>query len=223
MSVRVDEIEEGKSENPGIAAVGSRIREKRLLMGITLRELARRLQVSPSFVSQLETGKSQASVATLYSLCEVLDIPIESLFGPVAAKNPTQGASQSSSANVGQGPVMRSYDRPSILLETGVRWENLTRMADSKVEFKVIEYPVGSSSSGGEQLLRHEGIEYGFVLRGKLEIRIGFETYALGAGDAVTFDATLPHRLTNVGDELTQAVWFVVGRRHDSPVAGSER
>lgn len=65
-----------------VAQLGSRLRAARLEAGLTLRELARQLRVSPSFVSQLENGKSQPSVATLYSLSQLLDVSIDVLFEP---------------------------------------------------------------------------------------------------------------------------------------------
>ena len=43
-------------------------------------ELARQLSVSPSFLSQMENGKSQPSVATLYSIAQVLGVSIDELF-----------------------------------------------------------------------------------------------------------------------------------------------
>jgi transcriptional regulator with XRE-family HTH domain len=198
---------------PPLAVVGSRIREVRLRGGMTLREFARRLNVSPSFVSQLETGKSQASVATLYSVCEVLDMPIDSLFGLPNRTSPGRDMADGSSPKLEAGPVVRPADRPSITLESGVIWEKLTRLTTNNVEFILAEYPVGSSSSGGEQLLRHEGTEYGYVLRGRLEVLIGFDRYVLEPGDAVSFDSTMPHRFTNIGDEPTQAVWFVLEQK----------
>jgi transcriptional regulator with XRE-family HTH domain len=209
---------EREPRHPAVAAVGSRIRAERLSVGMTLRELARRLNVSPSFVSQLETGKSQASVATLYALCEVLDLPIESLFGQLVEKDPAQDAVKSSTGEGRYGPVVRPSERSSIVLETGVRWESLTRLTDTNIEFMFTVYPVGGSSSGGEQLLRHEGIEFGYVLQGELEVSIGFERYILGPGDAVSFDSATPHRFANVGQEPTHAVWFVHERRHDPRV-----
>ena len=60
--------------------LGLRLRKARQDAGLTLRELGRRLGVSPSFLSQMETGKSQPSVATLYSLTQMLDISIDRLF-----------------------------------------------------------------------------------------------------------------------------------------------
>jgi transcriptional regulator with XRE-family HTH domain len=49
-----------------VESLGSRLKGIRLKEGLTLRELARQANVSPSFVSQIENGKSQPSVATLY-------------------------------------------------------------------------------------------------------------------------------------------------------------
>src|SRR5580698_10515868 len=63
---------------PGL--VGARLRERRLVRGITLRQSARDIDVSASFISQLETGKAQPSVATFYSICAALDISIDELF-----------------------------------------------------------------------------------------------------------------------------------------------
>jgi len=42
----------------------------------------------------------------------------------------------------------------------------------------------------------------------------------LGPGDSISFDSTVPHRLTNIGDEPVHGVWFVVGRQDDSRMRG---
>src|SRR3954452_15801687 len=60
--------------------LGSRLKSVRLKAGWTLRELARKAGVSPSFVSQIENGKSQPSVATLYVFAQLLDVSIDELF-----------------------------------------------------------------------------------------------------------------------------------------------
>jgi mannose-6-phosphate isomerase-like protein (cupin superfamily) len=44
-------------------------------------------------------------------------------------------------------------------------------------------------------------------------VRIGFEEFLLGPGDAISFDSATPHRLFNAGDVPARAVWFVLGRR----------
>ena len=60
--------------------LGVRLRQARLHANMSLREMARQLGVSPSFVSQLENGKSKPSVATLYSLAQLLGVSIDHLF-----------------------------------------------------------------------------------------------------------------------------------------------
>src|SRR4051794_35466602 len=61
-------------------ALGYQLGIARKQAGLTLRELARRLGVSPSLLSQIENGKSQPSVATLYALAQALQISIDNLF-----------------------------------------------------------------------------------------------------------------------------------------------
>ena len=61
-------------------ALGLQLRVGRKRSGLTLRELARRIGVSPSLLSQVENGKSQPSVATLYALAKALDLSIDHLF-----------------------------------------------------------------------------------------------------------------------------------------------
>jgi transcriptional regulator with XRE-family HTH domain len=71
-------------------SLGSRLRQARLDADMSLRELARQLNVSASFISQLENGKSQPSVATLYSLAQLLGVSMDRLFGapPPSAEGP---------------------------------------------------------------------------------------------------------------------------------------
>jgi len=75
-----------------VVNLGARLREVRLRSGQSLREISRQLGVSPSFVSQLENGKSQPSVATLYSLAQLLDVSIDELFAAGGAPAGEGGA-----------------------------------------------------------------------------------------------------------------------------------
>ena len=54
------------------------------------------------------------------------------------------------------------------------------------------------------------------ILSGTLEVTVGFDHYALGPGDSISFDSTVPHHLMNRGDEPVRGVWVVVGRQDDS-------
>jgi transcriptional regulator with XRE-family HTH domain len=203
--------------------VGPRLRAHREQRGLSLRELARRLGVSPSAISQIETGKSRPSVSTLYAIVSELGMSLDELFGaskPVepAAPAPAPPASakrSSRSRPPAERHVQRANSRAEIDLESGVRWERLTPGPDHELDFLSVTYDVGGSSSEGNRSIRHSGHEYGLVLSGKLEVTVGFDHYVLGPGDSISFDSTVPHRLTNLGDEPVHGVWVVVGRQDD--------
>lgn len=211
-----------RGNGDGIATdgLGERIRETRASLGFSLREMARRLDVSPSLVSQIETGKIHPSVRTLYAIVSELGVSLDDLFssGPVrrqAADDPRPPAAAPNGGDAGGSGsfVQHAEDRSAIDLETGVHWERLTTRPERDVEFLFTVYPPGSQSAPADALVRHNGREFGIVLSGQLGVTIGFEDYVLGPGDSVSFESTTPHRLHNEGDEPVTAVWFVVNRQ----------
>lgn len=200
--------------------LGARLRDERTERRLSLRELARRLDVSPSLISQIETGKIQPSVRTLYAIVSELGVSLDDVFasadadsGHPALTGPGGAARPRERADAPAGPVQRADSRTVIDLETGVRWERLTTRNESGVEFLLTVYPPESESSPADALVRHTGREFGIVLRGHLHVTIGFEDYQLGPGDSVYFDSTIPHRLYNVGGTPVEAVWVVLGRQ----------
>ena len=210
--------------------LGQRLREARENKNIGLRELARRLGVSASLISQIETGKTEPSINTLFSIVSELELSVNEIVfdsqqdaglpSPAAAPRaqdhqvvsrrtdepgPTRGTTS---------PVVRSTNRISISLESGVSWQRLTAEPDHNVDFLYLRYPPGSESTPPHSLMRHNGTEYGYILKGRLQVSIGFDTYEIGPGDTIAFDCTQPHRFATVGDETVEAVWFVLGRRN---------
>lgn len=180
------------------ATLGGNLRRRRLERGLTLRALARDVDVSPSLVSQIETGRIQPSVRTLYAIVSQLGVSLDEVF--------------QAEENGGSPFVQRAAERRSIDLETGVRWERLTTDDVPGVEFLYVVYPPGSESAPADALVRHGGRELGFVQTGELGLTLGFERYVLGPGDSVCFESTIPHRLHNDGNEVVTAVWMVLGR-----------
>lgn len=196
--------------------VGQRLRSERERHGLSLRELARRLAISPSALSQIETGRSRPSVGTLYAIVTELEMSLDELFGsarPPAAAPPDAGAT-AAAAETGANVVQRRGARKGLELESGVRWERLTPTAEPDADFLYVVYEVGGASSRPGTHMRHMGREYGLVLSGRLRVTIGFdeEQHELGPGDSIAFESSRPHRLENAGDEPVEAIWFVVGR-----------
>ena len=205
-----------KTSDPksGPRGLGARLRSAREQAGISLRELARRVAVSPSLVSQIERGSVKPSVGTLYSISNELGLLLDDLFRDDVA-SPNKPARAPTVAH-SPGPVQRRNRRKAIRLASGVRWERLTAAPDKEIEFLRVVYDVGSASCDEDALMRHGGKEYAFMIAGRLGVRIGFEEFELAPGDSVSFDAQTPHRLWTVGGEPAVAIWVVLNRHSDS-------
>jgi transcriptional regulator with XRE-family HTH domain/quercetin dioxygenase-like cupin family protein len=209
--------------------LGARLKDVRLHAGMSLRELARQAEVSPSFISQIENGKSQPSVASLYTLARLLSVSIDELFdprdqpaavrelvdgswGPNGSMNPTNAWHPSEYAN--RISVVHPAHRSRLTMAEGVVWERLAATPEHAVNFMKIHYAPGATSTAGGELQSHDGYEYGYVLRGTIEVTVGSETFVLHPGESLGFDSDIPHVLRNVGDDDFEGIWFVHGRRH---------
>jgi len=210
-----------------VPPIGGRLREERTRRGISVRGLARDFGVSASLISQIETDKSSPSVSTLYAITTALGISIEDLFGTGpgeprasdgadAAKAGPPGGHRPLGANRQRrvGPVVEPHMREVLTLDSGVTWELLGQIPNTHVDFLLITYAPGGSSSSSGLLMRHSGAEYGYVISGELSLTLGFDKHRLTAGDAVSFDSTLPHAYRNDGVEPAVGVWFVLERFH---------
>jgi mannose-6-phosphate isomerase-like protein (cupin superfamily)/DNA-binding XRE family transcriptional regulator len=200
--------------------IGGRLRAERTKAGISQRELARRLGLSASLISQLESGLSKPSVGTLYAIVTELDLSLDKLLRGDENAGRDDGVAGSSGTNGRGSPLVHPEMRKVIDLASGVRWEQLTADTEEGVDFLHAIYEVGGASTPDESLMRHHGREYGYVVSGKMGIQLGFELLELEPGDSIAFDSTEPHRLFNMGDEPVHAIWFVVGRGADDRAHG---
>jgi transcriptional regulator with XRE-family HTH domain len=178
------------------------LREERQARGYSLRQFAGRLGVSPSLISQIETGRARPSVSTLYAIATELGVSLDELLFLDAdrggAPEPDPRLVERGLNVVGTeraGPVQRGDARKAIRLASGVVWERLTAESDPEAEFLYVTYEVGGASSPEHEFQRHGGREWGFVISGHLKVTIGFDDYELGPGDSIA--STFPHRLVN--------------------------
>jgi transcriptional regulator with XRE-family HTH domain len=199
-------------ELPEPSRIGERLRQERQRKGLTVREIARRVGVSPSLISQIERDKVNPSVSTLWGLVTVLGLQMGDLFSNA---EPPPGVVPLITTEPA-GPATAPETRVGLVLDTGVRWERLTATSDPVVEFLSVVYPVGAASCDERSLMRHGGKEYGYVISGRLGVRIGFDEHELGPGMAISFDSSAPHRLWAIGDQPAEAIWVVVGRQADA-------
>lgn len=225
-----------------VSNLGSQLKTVRLSTGMSLRELARQLGVSPSFVSQIENGKSQPSVATLYSMAQLLGVSFDQLFAvtapppaataaragsatgtPRAASNgdlpsrsdlATPVAAVPRSGEAGRVSVTRPGSRSQLEMDTGVIWQRLADNTGGNLDFIEIVYPAHSQSTNDSRMLQHAGWEFGYLLEGELEITVGFDVFTLTAGESLGFDSSQPHLFRNLGSVPARGIWFVVHPSH---------
>jgi transcriptional regulator with XRE-family HTH domain len=209
-------IADGKADPSSLdrgTLIGARLRHRRLELGITARELARRVDCSPSLISQVERGRAVPSVSTLWALVTELRMSMDRLFDP-AQEGAADSGENAKGAPDGEpgGPVLRRNARPRITLERGVVWERLTAAAGKDMEFLEVCYRVGQSVPDAEHAIQHTGQEYAVIIEGALSTQIGFDHYVLEVGDSLTFDSTIPHRFWNAGDVPARAIWVIINR-----------
>jgi transcriptional regulator with XRE-family HTH domain len=204
--------------------VGSLIRRERQKQGLSLRELARRVRISASMLSQVENDRTRPSVSTIYAIATELGLSIDALLSDsdgqagsaVAAAGPRTRRGSAAAAPVLAElscQLVRPDERRKLELESGVTWELLSDLLPHMVDFMFVTYEPGGSSSSSGKLMRHTGTEFAFLLRGQLKIQVGFDEYVLEPGDALAFDSSEPHLLVNEGTEPAEGIWFVLGRR----------
>jgi transcriptional regulator with XRE-family HTH domain len=175
-----------------VTNVGARIRELRQGKRLTLKAVADSAKVSTSLLSQLERGKVNPSLSLLSLIAGRLNVGVASLL-------------ESHERDEIGHPVLHKGNRKTLFTEGRGSLQLLSRRYDLNCEFTLDEWEPGDST--GSEKVVHEGVECGFIVRGRLKVELGGEAYRLVAGDSITFPSTMPHRLSNPGPRKTVAVW----------------
>jgi transcriptional regulator with XRE-family HTH domain len=158
-----------------------------------MRQLARRANVSPSLISEVERGRVEPSISVLKRLATSLDTTLIYFFSEP----------RSDGERVVRADARRTLRQPST--GTGISFALLAPDNTEMLEPIYGRYDVGASM--GPEPVTHEGEEWGMVLKGRLKVWLGDEIYFLDEGDAIYFPSTIPHRLANVANEPTEYIW----------------
>lgn len=164
-----------------LCSFGARLREMRLKRGWTLQELACRSSLSKAFLSRLESGGRQASIAAVLTLSRIFDVSLASLFESPLATEPCV--------------IVRGANTVEKKIN-GLKYVPLSN-AGRFFNLQPMKVTVPTSRRGDEHY-HHDGEEWIYVLSGELTLSLG-KTYDLGPGDAAHFDSRLPHRLVTRG------------------------
>jgi len=171
--------------------MGRQLRELRRRKKQSLRALSRSTGIAMSFLSAIEQGKNNVSVAKLKAILDALGMGLGEFF----------------SQNTQPSKIV--YRREELIeissRGTGISYREVAAGRPGRaLQFIVERYEKGAET--GPELLKYNAEEAGVVLKGKLELTVDSEVHVLGPGDAYYFDNNRPHRFRNVGSGELLAV-----------------
>ena len=179
-------LKNGSNRKP--SPVGQRLRKLRLKKRASLSQVAKSTGVSVGFLSALERGQMSASISTLSRIARFYHINILSLFD----------ASESNPRHV------RPNERKILEAGPGVRME-LLAWGDAVMEPHLFRVAPGAGSGDS---YAHEGEEFLYILKGKLQIALeGGEPAKLNQGDSFYFASSMKHIWTNPGKQEAWVIW----------------
>ncbi len=161
--------------------IGSKIKELRILNGLTQEELADRSELSKGFISQLENDLTSPSISTLEDILQCLGMTISEFFAKEEVK-------------------------PQIVFGDEDYFEKIDEDLKSKTEWiipnaqKNIMEPIKLTlKAGGETYPDnpHEGEEFGYVLKGEIVITLGSDKYRVKSGESFYYTPDKKHYITS--------------------------
>jgi transcriptional regulator with XRE-family HTH domain len=173
--------------------VGERLRTLRRFRRCTLQTVAERSGLSESFLSQVERGRSNASIASLKRIADALGVSMADLFDADGLPRPR---------------VLRRDERPALQFGILGRKSLLTPRPLHHLEVFAGELEVGGST-GAEPYAHGDSEELFIVVSGTVRLELGAEQFELEPGDSIDYRSSSPHRAVNTGQELAEVLWII--------------
>jgi DNA-binding XRE family transcriptional regulator len=172
--------------------MGSRLRASRHAQGLTIDQVADATGLTKGFISRVERNETSPSVATLLTLCEVLSLPVGSLFEQTETALVT--AAEAPRINMGG---------------SGASEHLMTPRGQSRVQMIRTVMEVGATG-GAELYTVNCDIEVLYVIRGRVAVRLPDSSVELEAGDALTLRGRDPHTWDNAAETESEVIWMLV-------------
>lgn len=171
--------------------IGKRMKELRILYGLTQQELADRSELSKGYISQLERNLTTPSVSTLLDLIQCLGTTPADFF---TDEEPEQLVFK-------EEDYFEKEDEEN---KSRVEWIIPNAQKNSMEPLRLTLYPGGKS----QVHTPHEGEEFGYVLDGKIQVHYGDEKYTVRKGDSFIFPANRKHRISSACKKVSSILWI---------------
>lgn len=175
---------------------GAKLREVRERKGFTMKEIAEKVGVSESLISQIERDKVSPAIDTLLGIVDALDIDIDYIFSDFKKER-----------NI----ILVRKNEVRKIIQNGVKYYQLSRTYNADEQHSIEAYilEIEPGAERGSLEYGHPGKELGVIIKGSGEFRIGNKSYILKEGDSISFSADVPHILKNTGKGILKAFWVV--------------
>lgn len=160
--------------------IGAKLKELRILKGLTQEELADRAELSKGFISQLERDLTSPSIATLMDILQCLGTSIGEFFNETPEEQIVFGKTD-------------YFEKHDLELKNEIKW------IIPNAQKNMMEPILPTLEPGGETYPDnpHEGEEFGYVLQGNISIHIGSKTYKAKKGESFYFVSDKKHYLSS--------------------------
>lgn len=158
--------------------LGKIIRAFRLEREMTLKDLAAKAEISPSYLSQIENDQVNMNLSVLENISAALEKPLNLFF--------LQDSIDSVS-------FVAKKDRKKVVRTDKALSETLVDNRISKFDITLVTYP---ADYVGQELVVHQGEEFMLVLEGSMDVSLGnLKTYHMEEGDSIAFSSKIPHNV----------------------------
>lgn len=177
--------------------IGERLRLRRKVRGLSLKQVAEKAGLSVGMISQVERGLAVPSIKSMRAICDALEMPVIWLFeGP-----------QDQPADDADIVVRAGTRRELSYLDGALRKEILT--PDRQPQIQMLRFLMEPGADSGEPYSNTEGGKCGLVLKGTLGLELDGRSFVIREGDSFAFPAQSMVRFWTVGDQSCEVIWVV--------------
>jgi transcriptional regulator with XRE-family HTH domain len=170
--------------------IGHKIKELRVRFGLTQEELADRSELSKGFISQVERDLTSPSIATLVDILQCLGTTLEEFF---SSPTPEQVVFKKTDY----------FEKIDTELKNKVEWI-IPNAQKNAMEPILLTLEAGGSTYPDNP---HDGEEFGYVLKGSIQIHIGGATHTAKAGESFYFIPNKQHYIQALGSKGAALLW----------------
>lgn len=160
--------------------IGSKLKELRVLKGLTQEELADRAELSKGFISQLERNLTSPSIATLTDILQCLGTSLGEFFEETPEEQIVFGKTD-------------YFEKDDAELKNVIKWIIPNAQKNVMEPILLTLHPGGSTCPDHP----HEGEEFGYILQGSAIIHLGSKTHRIKKGESFYFTSDQKHYLTS--------------------------